>query len=362
MSEQPKTPPPSGLAVKISPGATPSKQKAQENVNKTGPTICLHVPLTNSEGIAPNVVIDFMKLAEDTYGYEVIHPDIRSVLDLANDADDNEDDDDNEDIDLMADGTNTSQATPGSTTPIGPVTLGPPTVNANNNTSGPDKPKSRGKVEGKYDLNDPFIDDSEMLWEEQAASTKDGFFVFLGPLVQAGEQPQIERADGTIKKRSKGDSSKAAGKGKGTGRGKRKEPVAKKAKVEKESNDTKEKPAKVKRATKKEAIDDISAKSSDKAGHVLIAPKPKEEKQQSKGSRKKADKNESKTEGVGEKTDDSKSTATTSKNDTLPKNGSVSNENVSEDSSNVDAMKGVELTKTSSSTSKVMSINGLLSL
>ncbi|EGA76021.1 Hpc2p [Saccharomyces cerevisiae AWRI796] len=32
---------------------------------------------------------------------------------------------------------------------------------------------------GKYDVEDPFIDDSELLWEEQRAATKDGFFCLL---------------------------------------------------------------------------------------------------------------------------------------------------------------------------------------
>ena len=53
---------------------------------------------------------------------------------------------------------------------------------------------------GKYDFEDPFIDDSEMLWEEQRASTKDGFFVFFGPLIAKGQSASFERADGTMKR------------------------------------------------------------------------------------------------------------------------------------------------------------------
>ncbi|CAD1782311.1 similar to Kazachstania africana KAFR_0G02290 hypothetical protein [Maudiozyma barnettii] len=53
---------------------------------------------------------------------------------------------------------------------------------------------------GKYDFEDPFIDDSEMLWEEQRASTKDGFFVFFGPLIAKGQAASFERADGTMKR------------------------------------------------------------------------------------------------------------------------------------------------------------------
>jgi hypothetical protein len=380
MSEQPKTPPPSGLAVKVSPGITPSKQKLQEEVHKAGPTICLHVPLVGTQGNSPNIVIDFMKLAEDTYGYEVIHPDIRSVLDLGNDVDDNDDDDDNEDIDLMADGLPlTGQPTPGSTTPVGPVTAAA-SASVSNSTAGQEKPKSRGKVEGKYDLNDPFIDDSEMLWEEQAASTKDGFFVYSGPLVQAGELPQIERADGTIK-RTKGDSSKAAGKGKGTTRGKKKEPAVKKPKVEKDAKEPKEKTVKPKkeRVSKKSAAKDEKEEEKDSTNanatnggtngsndnsHVLIAPKPKEEKEKpvkEKVSKKKADKSEPKVEGDA-KSGGEKSTPkdTPSNKDSSTKVPSApSEDSVRLDSSTIpDEMEGVEPSKPPPA--KIMSINGLL--
>lgn len=53
---------------------------------------------------------------------------------------------------------------------------------------------------GKYDFEDPFIDDSELLWEEQRASTKDGFFVFFGPLIGKGQSVSFERANGTMKR------------------------------------------------------------------------------------------------------------------------------------------------------------------
>lgn len=61
----------------------------------------------------------------------------------------------------------------------------------------PNKGKS---LIGKYDTEDPFIDDSEMLWEEQRAATKDGFFVYFGPLIEKGHYASLERADGTMKR------------------------------------------------------------------------------------------------------------------------------------------------------------------
>lgn len=59
----------------------------------------------------------------------------------------------------------------------------------------------KGKSQiGKYDMEDPFIDDSELLWEEQRATTKDGFFVFFGPLIEKNEVPKIERTQSSLKR------------------------------------------------------------------------------------------------------------------------------------------------------------------
>lgn len=69
------------------------------------------------------------------------------------------------------------------------------------------KPRKRTMKEDMYDKEDDFIDDTEMIWEEQAAASKDGFFVYSGPLVPPGQEPQVERADGPPKR------------GRGTGRG-----------------------------------------------------------------------------------------------------------------------------------------------
>ena len=54
-------------------------------------------------------------------------------------------------------------------------------------------PKKRMMKEDQYDKDDPFVDDTELAWEEQAAASKDGFFVYSGPLVPEGEKPVIER-------------------------------------------------------------------------------------------------------------------------------------------------------------------------
>jgi len=42
------------------------------------------------------------------------------------------------------------------------------------------------------------------MFEEQAAATKDGFFVYSGPLIPVGEKVSVERADGTTKRGGRG--------------------------------------------------------------------------------------------------------------------------------------------------------------
>lgn len=53
--------------------------------------------------------------------------------------------------------------------------------------------KKRKMKEDDYDKDDGFVDDSDLLWEEQAAASVDGFFVYSGPLVPEGEKPALER-------------------------------------------------------------------------------------------------------------------------------------------------------------------------
>lgn len=63
---------------------------------------------------------------------------------------------------------------------------------AGNSGAEGEKKRRRRKME-EYDRDDPFVDDSELAWEAQAAASKDGFFVYCGPLVPEGEKPALER-------------------------------------------------------------------------------------------------------------------------------------------------------------------------
>jgi len=53
--------------------------------------------------------------------------------------------------------------------------------------------RKRQNVQDKYDVEDPFIDDSEALMEQVAAASKDGFFVYSGPLIAEGERAKIDK-------------------------------------------------------------------------------------------------------------------------------------------------------------------------
>lgn len=57
----------------------------------------------------------------------------------------------------------------------------------------PTKKRRRNAVADKYDVDDPFIDDSEALMEQVAAASKDGFFVYSGPLIAEGERAKIDK-------------------------------------------------------------------------------------------------------------------------------------------------------------------------
>ena len=70
-----------------------------------------------------------------------------------------------------------------------------------------EKPRKRRKKVEEYDKEDDFIDDTELAWQEQAAVTKDGFFVYSGPLIPPGEAARVETSAPT--------------RGRGRGRGRR---------------------------------------------------------------------------------------------------------------------------------------------
>lgn len=138
------------------------------------PTICIDVPLKGET----NKYVNFAKLATVKYGPFAFNPRLyrerermRLAADMSGDemaVDGTESESNMEDRAMSGlDGESTADAKP--------------------------KKKAKRKAHDSYDAGDPFIDDSEMMFEEQAAATKDGFFVYSGPLIPQGEKPYVER-------------------------------------------------------------------------------------------------------------------------------------------------------------------------
>jgi HPC2 and ubinuclein domain len=200
------------------------------------PNIVVHVKLDKKD----NNIINFAQLAEEKYGFAALYPRLAAQKERlarvaaagaalektangakgGNSAGESADDDMSVDIDR--DSENEGDVA------MSGVNGGGTAVNSGTDAAGPKK-RRRKKVE-EYDQDDPFVDDSELAWEAQAAAVKDGFFVYCGPLVPEGEKPAVERcviythlpltiltlpfsADGTVKR--------GRGRGRGGGPGSR---------------------------------------------------------------------------------------------------------------------------------------------
>ena len=163
--------------------------------NRRTPSIVLHVPLKGHG----NQIINFARLAEEQYGFAALHPRLAAHkerlarvaaagaalerndkasgrgLSAGESADEDLSMEIDRDTDMDGEGTMAAPARPNSADPAD------------------GKKKRRKKKMEEYDRDDPFVDDSELAWQEQAAASKDGFFVYSGPLVPEGEKVQVER-------------------------------------------------------------------------------------------------------------------------------------------------------------------------
>jgi len=185
----------------------------------TAPSIVLHIPLNGET----NKYVNFMRMAEERYGWDALHPRLAAnrerkariaaasaALEKEKNGSGRETGDEMEE-DLQSDGD-------GSNVEMGGVG----TANGAGGTSGVDgapakKPrKKRNFKEDEYDKDDDFVDDSELLWEEQAAASKDGFFVYSGPLIP--EQPKAAVNDAPPRRGRGGGRGSRGGRG-GTARG-----------------------------------------------------------------------------------------------------------------------------------------------
>ncbi|KAK4463287.1 hypothetical protein QBC42DRAFT_266000 [Cladorrhinum samala] len=154
------------------------------------PSIALHIPIKAGEN---NKYVNFMRMAEERYGWDALHPRLAAsrerkarieaatlALEREKNGKESGDDEMEEDLQSDADVSNVEMGGMG-----GPQMSGP--------EAAPAKParKKRNFKEDEYDKDDDFVDDSEMLWEEQAAASRDGFFVYSGPLVPEVEKPAV---------------------------------------------------------------------------------------------------------------------------------------------------------------------------
>ena len=170
------------------------------STGEKGPNIVIHIDLKGKS----NQVISFARMAEEKYGFAALYPRQaaqkerlarvaaagaaleRSANSSKRGGSGGESGDEDLSVDVDRDSENDGDIAMGGMN--GGQDTGP---NSGTDAAAP-KRRRRRKIE-EYDQDDPFVDDSEMLWEAQAAASKDGFFVYSGPLVPEGEKATVER-------------------------------------------------------------------------------------------------------------------------------------------------------------------------
>lgn len=162
---------------------TEEKSDGEKNDKKREPPIiALNIPLLDPANPKPGqceVVVNVLQLAEEKYGWSAIHPNAKSAIDMMDDVIDDEDDAmDDDDDDIVVD--DKALAPPAPATPQQKKKKEQELTEEQ--LVKQHEAKMNRKV-GKYDFEDPFIDDEELQWEEEITSTKEGFFVYWGPLV-----------------------------------------------------------------------------------------------------------------------------------------------------------------------------------
>ncbi|EFY89312.1 HIR complex subunit [Metarhizium acridum] len=203
--------------------------KARPGEEVQAPTIVLTIPIGAGE---TNKYVNFMRLAEEQYGWDALHPrqaanrDRKARIEAATASLEKAELGRESGDEMSLDNSDGEASNP-----------------ENGGTSGPDaqvKPKKkRNFKEDQYDVEDDFVDDSELLWEAQAAASRDGFFVYSGPLVPEVEKPAItherpKRGRGSRGARgSRGSTRGGTGTGRGGGPGSRGGAVTRKPRITK---------------------------------------------------------------------------------------------------------------------------------
>ncbi|KAG7704031.1 hypothetical protein KL932_005320 [Ogataea haglerorum] len=163
--------------------------------NTKEPIIALHIPLV-PPGKQPGesqAIFNVMRLCEDKYGFDVMHPNGRiSFENMEIDEDIAEDEVQEQNEEDTAEGDEEDD------------TLRKLGMKFRAGMTDEEKEEMilkeihRRKMEsnkriGKYDLLDPFIDDEELLFEEQTKNNKDGFYVYYGPISDDNKSTAVKR-------------------------------------------------------------------------------------------------------------------------------------------------------------------------
>lgn len=173
------------------PGFSGMANGISDGTDFRAPTVVLHIPMNGET----NKYVNFTRMAEERYGWDALHPRLAAQRDrlarvaaagaaLERNGSGRESGDEMS-LDLSeGEGSN--------------VEMGGMSDGRTGTDGGAKKPVRKRKMkEDEYDKDDGFVDDTELLWEEQAAASKDGFFVYSGPLVPAGEKPALDRSVST---------------------------------------------------------------------------------------------------------------------------------------------------------------------
>ncbi|KAG9250604.1 uncharacterized protein F5Z01DRAFT_361339 [Emericellopsis atlantica] len=178
--------------------------RAKPGEETQAPTIVLDIPIQVGE---TNKYVNFLRLAEDRFGWDALHPRLAADRDRK--------------ARIAAAAAHLEKAESGrdSDDVMSDMSDNEGSNLENGVASGVDaqaKPKKKRIMkEDNYDIDDDFVDDSEMLWEAQAAASRDGFFVYSGPLVPEVEKPERQE----LPKRGRGSRGGRMGTRGGTTRG-----------------------------------------------------------------------------------------------------------------------------------------------
>lgn len=214
VARAPKVPVASGSGLLS--GAVFGQIAGDANAEIAAPTVVIDIPLNGEPQY-----INFLRLAEEKYGFDALHPRLAaqrerlarvSAAGTALKETQTKDSNDDQSVDLSNDEAEQSNVE---------MQESADAVNAEMAADGPQKKIRRKRVmkEDMYDIDDDFVDDTELAWEEQAAAAKDGFFVYCGPLVAVGQEPEIERSNPEAPRRGRGGGRGRGSRGGRGGRG-----------------------------------------------------------------------------------------------------------------------------------------------